>query len=152
MSTQRVYIEARGWTDGKRVDACRCGCGRKPEPPRRTFYSGECVHDHRMKTNPGYVRWKVFERDRGVCVICRRDMTEGLPELHRARMLALVMPLGQKPSNHSLGDWQADHILPVVEGGGLCGLENYRTLCTRCHKDQTARLSEETRQGPKTRT
>ena len=29
--------------------------------------------------------------------------------------------------------WQADHIIPVAEGGGLCGLENMRTLCTFCH-------------------
>ena len=31
--------------------------------------------------------------------------------------------------------WQADHIIPVAEGGGLCGLENMRTLCVLCHAD-----------------
>jgi hypothetical protein len=36
--------------------------------------------------------------------------------------------------------WEADHIVPVVEGGGLCGLENYRTLCSVCHKKVTAAL------------
>jgi 5-methylcytosine-specific restriction protein A len=29
--------------------------------------------------------------------------------------------------------WQADHIIAVAEGGGDCGLENIRTLCTWCH-------------------
>ena len=29
--------------------------------------------------------------------------------------------------------WEADHIVPVAEGGGECGLENYRLLCRACH-------------------
>ena len=33
--------------------------------------------------------------------------------------------------------WQADHITPVAEGGGLCGLDNMRTLCVLCHADAT---------------
>ena len=37
--------------------------------------------------------------------------------------------------------WEADHIKPVVEGGGQCGLDNYRTLCLRCHKGATAKLA-----------
>lgn len=37
--------------------------------------------------------------------------------------------------------WDADHIIPVVEGGGLCGLDNYRTLCHPCHKICTAQLA-----------
>lgn len=36
--------------------------------------------------------------------------------------------------------WEADHITPVVEGGGQCGLENYRTLCVPCHRDVTKKL------------
>lgn len=42
--------------------------------------------------------------------------------------------------------WEADHIVPVVEGGGQCDLSNYRTLCVRCHRKVTrelrARLAE----------
>ncbi len=36
--------------------------------------------------------------------------------------------------------WESDHIVPVVEGGGQCGAENYRTLCYRCHGSETAQL------------
>lgn len=36
--------------------------------------------------------------------------------------------------------WEADHIKPVVEGGGGCGLENYRTLCRPCHVEVTREL------------
>lgn len=36
--------------------------------------------------------------------------------------------------------WDADHIVPVVEGGGECDLSNIRTLCLRCHREVTAAL------------
>lgn len=39
--------------------------------------------------------------------------------------------------------WQADHIVPVAEGGGACGLENLQTLCTPCHKAKTAAQARE---------
>ena len=35
--------------------------------------------------------------------------------------------------------WHADHILPVYRGGGLCTLENLRTLCVVCHQVRAAR-------------
>ena len=34
----------------------------------------------------------------------------------------------------------ADHIVPVVEGGGECDLSNMRTLCLKCHRAVTALL------------
>lgn len=37
--------------------------------------------------------------------------------------------------------WDADHIVPVIEGGGECDLENIRTLCHPCHKLETAKLA-----------
>lgn len=40
--------------------------------------------------------------------------------------------------------WDADHIIPVVEGGGECDLSNYRTLCHPCHKGVTADLAKRT--------
>lgn len=49
--------------------------------------------------------------------------------------------------------FDADHILPVIEGGGLCGLEGYRSLCQICHKKETkalaARRAERRRQEKK---
>ncbi len=39
--------------------------------------------------------------------------------------------------------WEVDHIVPVVLGGGCCGLDNLRTLCVPCHKKATARLAAE---------
>jgi 5-methylcytosine-specific restriction enzyme A len=41
--------------------------------------------------------------------------------------------------------WEADHIVPVVEGGGalrdIDPLANLRTLCRHCHKAETAALA-----------
>ncbi|MEJ7609150.1 MAG: HNH endonuclease signature motif containing protein [Bryobacteraceae bacterium] len=41
--------------------------------------------------------------------------------------------------------WDADHILPVAEGGGQCDLVNIRTLCLRCHRLTTAALRQRLR-------
>ena len=35
--------------------------------------------------------------------------------------------------------WEADHIIPVVEGGDS-SLDNIRTLCIACHREATAQL------------
>ena len=35
--------------------------------------------------------------------------------------------------------WDMDHIHPVDEGGGGCGLDNLQTLCQPCHKAKTRR-------------
>lgn len=39
--------------------------------------------------------------------------------------------------------WQADHIDAVIDGGGGMdgGMNNIRTLCVPCHKDETAQLA-----------
>jgi 5-methylcytosine-specific restriction endonuclease McrA len=36
--------------------------------------------------------------------------------------------------------WDADHIVPVAEGGGECDLHNLRTLCIPCHRRVTEEL------------
>jgi 5-methylcytosine-specific restriction endonuclease McrA len=36
--------------------------------------------------------------------------------------------------------WDVDHITPVIEGGGECGLDQLRTLCVLCHRKETAKL------------
>jgi 5-methylcytosine-specific restriction protein A len=95
---------------------------------RRTFCSDACVDAWRIKTDPAYLRLRVFERDHGICAQCSLD--------------TMAIPHGKRtPRARGTGHlWQADHIVPVVEGGGECGLDNLRTLCTACHKAETAAL------------
>jgi hypothetical protein len=50
--------------------------------------------------------------------------------------------------------WEADHVVPVVEGGGCSPPENYRILCVPCHRAETAALAArraETRRPKRTK-
>jgi 5-methylcytosine-specific restriction protein A len=123
VSTNRVLPE--------RGDAVKIGAPRGPngrllcrrcsvEVPegRFTFCSAACVHEWKLRSQPTYLRRQVFKRDGGRCALC-----------------PAVQPSFR-------GAWDADHIVPVAEGGGECGLENMRTLCRPCHQRQTARLRQ----------
>jgi|SRR5687768_5847723 len=112
-------------------------------PSRRfTFCSDWCVGEWRLRTNPGYLRERVFLRDQGVCAICQADTVVAFAELKRSRgrrRQELLAHWGlRRISRRTL--WDADHIRPVVEGGGECDLENIRTLCLACHRQETRNL------------
>lgn len=142
-------------------------CGNEVAPPRRTFCSDPCLHEHLLRTSPGYARQRVRERDQGVCRRCGRD-TALLPEIYRWAKLHyddLFACLNYLKSwggawferriySHFFHEdlaaligvtrtgtaWEMDHVLPVIEGGGSCGLDNLRTLCIPCHREVTRDL------------
>jgi len=102
------------------------------------------VNEWKLRTDPGYLRDRVFERDGGICARCGIDCGAELLKLKRSRApkrLAAWSQWSLKPGQRS-SLWDADHIVPVVEGGGECDLENIRTLCIRCHREVTAELRE----------
>lgn len=110
---------------------------------RRTFCSDYCVHQHRLRTDPGYLRDQVFARDHGVCALCDADTVAIYSALKRSRGSARTAGLalyGMKTITSRRSLWDADHILPVAEGGGQCDLVNLRTLCLPCHREATAQL------------
>jgi 5-methylcytosine-specific restriction endonuclease McrA len=140
--------KAGGWvkpTEVLRNDTgrplCRW-CGTAVPKGRRTFCSETCVHDWKLRTNPGYLREKVFERDKGVCAQCGADTTvlrKDMRKLDFAARRKFLKDWGlSEGSRKSM--WDADHIMPVAEGGGQCDLSNMRTLCLRCHKEATLAL------------
>lgn len=142
-----------GWVDRAAVQKgpggrglCRW-CALEVPPRRFTFCSAYCVHEWKLRTQPGYLREQVFLRDRGICAGCRIDSLEALRNLKRSRgnrRIHLMLHWGLKTRiRKSL--WEADHILPVVEGGGECDLENIQTLCLRCHRTVTKMLRERLR-------
>ncbi len=117
---------------------------------RRTFCSDYCVHQHRLRTDPGYLRDQVFARDRGVCALCQADTVAIFAALKRARGAARAAGLslyGMKSITSRRSLWDADHILPVAEGGGQCDLDNLRTLCLPCHREATANLRRRLRKS-----
>jgi len=137
MSHDRVLPD-RGYCDPSRLPRgpngralCRWCRGEVP-PGKRTFCGGTrawvnthdevtrigegCIHEHCLRSNPGYARICVWIRDRGKCALCP------------ARCGGLR------------GPWENDHVVPVAEGGGLCGLDGFRSLCRPCHRRVTGEL------------
>jgi 5-methylcytosine-specific restriction enzyme A len=117
-------------------------CSLEVRGRRHTFCSDWCVHEWRLRTDPGYLRDRVFARDRGRCSLCHIDSVEAFRRLKRARgadRKTMLAYWGLKSVNRK-SLWDADHIVPVCEGGGECDLENIRTLCLACHKDETYQL------------
>ena len=110
---------------------------------RRTFCSDYCVHQWRLRTDPGYLRDHVFARDRGICASCHADTIAIYAALKRSRGPARAAGLsfyGMKSISARRSLWDADHIRPVAEGGGQCDLDNLRTLCLPCHREATVQL------------
>ena len=143
-----------------RGEACTWCGGSMPPPSRRpgvrsTYCSRGCAEEGRLKRGHG-LRAQLFALERGVCRGCgvdARALYEKIGALRSPaeRLSALCdanwsLPrtgpalerLLQRPRE---GDfWQADHVRAVAEGGGECGLDNLRTLCTPCHKTETEKL------------
>jgi len=146
--------------DGNRLCAW---CGKPCRTNRHKYCSSDCQDEVYVRCTPDYACQKVWKRDRGVCALCGCDTEkierilravqryahdEGIyrwpdpdsPPHHRASAPHITWKLRQILGFTRDHLWEMDHIKPVIEGGGLCGLENLRTLCTECHDRETARL------------
>ena len=136
------WVDRRSLPKGPNGRALCRWCNLEVPKGRVTFCSDWCVEEWRLRSDPGYLREKVFERDRGICAACGIDCTDAWRSLRRLRgpsRLRVWREWGVRPgSRKSL--WDADHIVPVVEGGGECDLENIRTLCLKCHRSATSDL------------
>lgn len=159
MSQHRISPQA-GYVDTKKLpkgpngrSLCR-QCGQEVPKGQRSFCGQDCVDAWVVKTNPTRMREVVFKRDQGVCAICgantdqlRKDFNafckaEGIDRHSwslplRARQW--LQNRGIPP--HRKEFWDADHIVPVIEGGGECTIDNLRTLCIPCHKQVTKELA-----------
>lgn len=138
-------------------------CGTSPLPGRRTSWCSEtCVDEWKTISDPGYLRWKVGQRDHGVCSACGLDTAR----VNRIRERAHERTYRYRVTPGSLTGvkrlarwlrartfdvptiwfggtvvlWHADHIVPLAEGG-TNALANIRTLCVPCHKAETAALA-----------
>lgn len=143
-----------GWVDPASLpkgpngrNLCRWCNLEVPPGRRRTFCSDFCVNEWRLRSNPGYLREQVCARDHGICGRCGIDCVAEWRRLKRLRGPRRILGWAQwglKPDARSTL-WDADHILPVAEGGGECDLANLRTLCLRCHRQVTAELRDRLR-------
>ncbi|XP_038058239.1 DNA annealing helicase and endonuclease ZRANB3-like isoform X2 [Patiria miniata] len=117
------------------------------------YCSEKCKDEHNLRwKNTKYIRQQLLEAERGVCQICgleaqqlcniirdaakseRKDLLERstFSKMSTQRLNEII----RNPSSGQF--WHADHIVAVHEGGGLCSLDNYRTLCVLCHDEVTA--------------
>lgn len=137
-----------GWVDRKNIPRgpngrglCRW-CSLEVPRGRFTFCSEFCVHEWKLRSQPAYLREQVFKRDGGICADCGTDTVAAARKLRYSRGAnrhALLAYWGlRRYTRKSL--WDADHIVPVAEGGGECDLDNLRTLCLRCHRMATLEL------------
>ncbi|HEX9986583.1 MAG TPA: HNH endonuclease [Thermoanaerobaculia bacterium] len=128
-------------------------CKTEVSGRRRTFCSDACVHEWRLRSSTSYLRDCVFERDKGICAICRVDTV-------RLRRATLRLPFGRRMielkalaargfvTKGRKTWWEADHIQAVVEGGDS-NLENVRTLCIACHRGVTRELRARRKPAPR---
>jgi hypothetical protein len=87
---------------------------------RRTFCSEFCVHQWKLRSDPGYLREQVFLRDQGICLLCGTNTVSAYAELKRSRGKARATALeiwGMRSVTARRTLWDADHIRPVAEGG-----------------------------------
>jgi 5-methylcytosine-specific restriction enzyme A len=125
---------------------CLCRwCNLEVPPGRLTFCSEWCVEEWRVRSDPGFLRDKVLERDRGICALCGIDCLAELRHLKRLRGAPRAKAIAEWGLRGRKTLWDADHIIPVAEGGGECDLSNMRTLCLKCHRVHTAELRERLR-------
>ena len=131
-----------------------------------TYCSHVCAEEGRLKRGGFYastrVREQVFDMEGGVCQKCGLDahaLFRRIEALHPSERLSVLcdlnwnLPRARVSLERLLQDpkegdfWQADHIIPVAEGGGSCDLDNLRTLCTPCHKEETQKLQARLKLG-----
>jgi 5-methylcytosine-specific restriction endonuclease McrA len=112
----------------------------------------------------------VYKRDYGICALCGFDSGAAISAYRLAVKAAngdvqvglqaaeaCLKTLQEAGFNLSLGEikwlstwqlWEADHIVPLIEGWDG-ELDNVRTLCVPCHRKETAALRKRLAQARK---
>lgn len=98
----------------KRGLYCACGCGIKLKGKQSRWSSEQCSENAYLnysilKGNTETIRKELFKMEQGFCRSC------GIYD----------------------SEWQADHIVPVILGGGFSTINNFQTLCPNCHNEKT---------------
>jgi len=125
----------------------------------RRWCSEECREEGYVRF--GYWQGPVENRDKGICDLCGFDSLayqqrikrlqykakggDWLPDRERRyfpHTFSRIRKFSRRTGIYGSGQpYEIDHIIPVVEGGGCCGLDNLRTLCFPCHKSETKALA-----------
>lgn len=120
---------------------CRV-CGTIVEG-RGVYCGSKCRDAFLIARRPEYAAMRVRQEKGTCCAGCGADEIECFERYKRA-----VECLSGTPCEGLLAPfamWQNDHVRPVSDGGGECGLDNFRLLCPPCHGGVTSVLMQERR-------
>jgi HNH endonuclease len=143
---------------GKACAWCSSDLTQAQRIAKAVYCSQECAETGRLRRG-GWastaIRSAMFALEGGVCQKCNINAhafyeqitaLEPAERLNRYQSAKWRMPASNKAYQSMVNEpkegdfWQVDHKVAVAEGGGNCGLENLRTLCVPCHRDETEKL------------
>jgi 5-methylcytosine-specific restriction endonuclease McrA len=131
-ASARVAVDNR---DHGVCAACHLGCGSIREQILEA--TAEVIDLWNGDRGTRWVRWSR-----------RSNVNKQWPQRMLAQVQAarqeILEPFGWDHLWRRSTFWDADHILPVAEGGESC-LENLQTLCLTCHQAKTAAQAERKR-------
>lgn len=155
-SSYHEVLGARGFLERNAAGERICvWCGGELTGKRRKWCGDGCVEQYSVAAgNVQVIKSLLLKRDGGVCVSCGVDCEKQKRALRAALAASkrthrrdgwwrevqsaqseIRAAFGVDP--HRMTTWDADHIIPIAEGGDNT-LENFQTLCQRCHKAKTA--------------
>eukprot|EP00750_Incisomonas_marina_P006400 INCI14533.1.p1 GENE.INCI14533.1~~INCI14533.1.p1 ORF type:complete len:656 (+),score=80.35 INCI14533.1:292-1968(+) len=134
--------------------------GQSAAPWQSSYCSYACAKRQLVRLSGSEIRRQLFDMEKGICQICSLDahsLWKQVLAVEPPERLALlqkhnfkVRAAGSILTSPKAGDfWQADHIIPVSEGGGECDMDNFRTLCSKCHAKETEVLRQRLKLRPK---
>ncbi|KAK6183076.1 hypothetical protein SNE40_010622 [Patella caerulea] len=118
------------------------------------FCSLPCADSHWTKTDSGYCRDKIYQIEHGICQVCQfdahsfyiqiretTDVKQRIKLISESKFCKLKSKIKEQMTRKPVEGqfWHLDHIKPVWEGGGMCDIDNMRTLCVICHHTVTAK-------------
>ncbi len=160
MTFSRIATLERGDTLPTVRGRCRV-CDEALTGRQRAYCGKACSDLYKLATNTGFLRFKTFERDHGICAECEIDCdslevrvwgySTNIKRPWRLSKSQLVLPIEQRTLNvqalrdngwtlksyHPRTLWAADHIEPLADGGAF-DLGNVQTLCLLDHTKKTS--------------
>lgn len=108
---------------------------------RRAYCSDPCHWNYMIRHSPEFAA-AMFRQKYGTrCAGCGKDEES----VKRAWSAAYDLLFAEESLEFLLPfkDFPLDHVKPVSDGGGSCGLENYRLLCPKCHTGITSTFNRD---------
>ena len=147
----RALVKARGHagTRGPNGRPLCHWCGVEVPPRHRRWCGGEACH-RMVNALWGGPRVWVNEMLAPECVRCGLDVVAMAERIRRLPRRPVTAALGRLGFDLHRALWDADHIIPLDEGG-RDSPDNIQRLCVPCHKEKTAEQAARRKRRPRKR-